>query len=108
MGPVAVGQHPDERVRVVEALPDADDLGTVLLEDRHFLLAEALVQLVDAAERAGVRPRLVDGVHAHFEAARRRVHVLREFGWELPLRSARPERGTEAGAAGCWSGSRDW
>ena len=39
---IAIGQHPDQRVRVPEVLPDADDVCAVLLEDGDFLFAEAL------------------------------------------------------------------
>jgi hypothetical protein len=78
----------------------------VLLEDRHFLLAEALMELVDpAVEGSGSHPRLVDRVHAELEAARLRIDVLRELRRQLRLGSTRPrwcaKRAAAARRLGC-------
>src|SRR4030095_7237100 len=83
---IAVPEHPDERVRIVEALPDTEDFGAVLDEQGDLFLAEPLMELVDAAlELTDAVPARVRRVHADLEAARVRCDVPGEI-----LRQCRP------------------
>ena len=76
MGAVTIGQHPDQRVRIIEILPDGDDLRTVLLEDRDLLLTKALMQFVDGkVVVADTVARDIGRIHANLEAARVGRHV---------------------------------
>ena len=46
---VTICQHPDERVGIIELLPDRDYFCAVLLEERNFALPEALMEIVDTS-----------------------------------------------------------
>ena len=71
MGAVAIRQHPDQGVGIIEVLPDGDDLGAVVLEDFDLFLAEALMQLVDGTiVIAATVARRIGRVHANLEAPR--------------------------------------
>ena len=83
VGAVAIGEHPNQSVRIIESLPDRDDFRTVLLEDGYFFLAKALVQGVDVTA-----PRGVGGVHSELKAAGALTDVLREFGRQLTFGAA--------------------
>ena len=76
MGAVAIGEHPDQRVRVVQALPRSDDLRAVFLENRDLFFTKALAQVVDAA--CSVAGGL-SGIHPNLEAARVRRDVTRHL-----------------------------
>ena len=80
MGAVAIGQHPDQRVRIIETLPDRDDLGAVVLENLDLFLTEALMEIVDATLAVA---RRLGGVHAKLEAARVGGHVARKVRCQL-------------------------
>ena len=73
MRAIAIREHPDERVRIVEVLPDTEDLRAVLDEQRDLLLAEPLVQFVDATLE------LTDAVTVG-SAVYMRISKQREFG----------------------------
>ena len=82
---VAIGQHPHQRVWIIELLPDRDDFCTVFFEERDLALTEALVQIVDAALAVARRLSRVD---AQLEAARVGRDVAGELGWKVSGRAA--------------------
>ena len=89
MGAVATGQHPDQGIRIVEILPDRDDLGAVILKNLDLFLAEALMQLVGATfEIADTVARRGGRVHVKLEAARVGRHVARNIRRQLFGRAA--------------------
>src|SRR5262245_50214940 len=87
---IAICEHPDERIRIVEALPDTEDFRAMLGEQGDLLLAEPLVQFVDPAlELTDAVTARVRRVHPDLEAARVRRDVPGEILRKRRLGSAR-------------------
>ena len=85
MGPISIGQHPDQRVRVVQTLPDSDNLGAMLLKNGHLLLTEPLVQVINAALTIHCR---LSRVHAKLKTARTGINIFAEILRQIGRRAA--------------------
>src|SRR5215471_4297835 len=96
---VFVGEKVNERVRIVEVLPDGHHVHAAFLEHVNLSFPEPPVQFVDAAfELAHAISRRIYGVHAQFKATRILGCVLAEVA--LDVRAARCRRTLRSALAG--------